>query len=354
MRILERYIARAVIGGVLLSLVVLVALLSLAALVGELDDVGDGQYGILDAIEVVGLTAPQRAFELFAVSALIGGIVGLGGLATGHELLVMRAAGVSPVRIVVAVLKAAMPLLVLMVILAEFIAPPLGQEAERKKRVAVRGPEAAMTEEALWLEDGASLVRVGAVGGGRSLDDVHVFRFDADGNLEEVLRARSATILAGRRWRLLDVQRSVVRGRGVESERIDVHEIPSPLTAESLRLLISPPHHLSISRLLREVDSNETLATRDELRRSLWTKISAPFLAAAMMLLAVPFAFSGAGVGSVGRRLALGAVVGVLAHIGVQAVAYLGALLKLDAALVSFAPVVLATVVAGWLVARIR
>ncbi|NRA95219.1 MAG: LPS export ABC transporter permease LptG [Planctomycetes bacterium] len=356
MSILERYVARALIGGVLVSLVVLVLLISLAALVGELDDVGEGQYGILDAVEGIGLTMPARAFDLFAVSALIGGIIGLGALATGNELLVMRAAGVSPTRVVVAVLKASVPLLVLMALLAEFVAPPLSQEAARAKRVATRGAEAAMTEEAVWLKDRDTIVRVGAVLGGRTPQDVQVFRFDAGGILVEVLRAESASVLPGGRWLLLDVQRDVLAGGELRSRSImlPVYEIPSPLSAETLGLLISPPDLLSVSRLWREVRSDEPLATRDELRRSLWKKLSAPFLTLAMMLLAVPFALGGSSLQSVGRRLGFGAVVGVLAHIGVEAVAYLGALAKLDAAVVALAPVILTAGVAITLVSRIR
>jgi len=354
MNILERYIARALIAGVLLSLLVLVLLISLAALVGELDDVGRGQYGILDAVEAVGLSMPERAFDLFAVSALIGGIIGLGGLATGRELLVMRASGVSPSRVAVAVLKAAVPLLILMALLAEFVAPPLSQQAARMKRVATRGPDAVMTEQAVWLRDRDAIVRIGAVQNGRSPQDVHVFRFDAAGNLEEALRAGAASIRGDGRWLLLDVQRDILDGVDAGSTRLPVHEIPSPLSADTLALLISPPDLLSVSRLWFEVGSGGPPGTHEDLRRSLWKKISAPFLALAMLLLSVPFALGGLSATGVGRRLAFGAVVGVLAHLAVQAVAYLGALADLDPALVAFAPVALTAAAALMLLSRSR
>ena len=82
----------------------------------------------------------------------------------------------------------------------------------RMKRVATRGPDAVMTEQAVWLRDRDAIVRIGAVQNGRSPQDVHVFRFDAAGNLEEALRAGAASIRGDGRWLLLDVQRDILDG----------------------------------------------------------------------------------------------------------------------------------------------
>ena len=50
MRILDKYIARHVAGGVLLALAVLLSLTAAASFVDELDSVGWGRYGIGSAI----------------------------------------------------------------------------------------------------------------------------------------------------------------------------------------------------------------------------------------------------------------------------------------------------------------
>ena len=58
------------------------------------------------------LTAPRRAYDLLPIAALVGGMAGLGMLATHSELTVMRAAGVSIGRIVWWVLKPSLVLVV--------------------------------------------------------------------------------------------------------------------------------------------------------------------------------------------------------------------------------------------------
>ncbi len=354
MMILSAYLARALLGGVVLTLVAVVALVSLAALVDELGDVGEGRYGFVDAVAVVGLSAPERAFDLLAVSALIGGVLGLGGLATRNELVVLRASGISPFRVAGALVVAALPLVLLMAVLAELVIPPLSQEAARIKRVSHRGPDAALTEQAVWLRDGRSIVRVGAVRPDGLLEDLQLYGFRSDGSVDEVLRASTARILSLGRWELTDVRRDRMGGDEQGSELMPRYEIPSPLSSRSVSLLISPPNTLSVSRLWRESSGGATLATGVQVRGSLWQKLTAPFLMMAMVCLAVPFAYGTGGVGGIGRRLGLGAVIGVLAHFAVQAIAYLGALLDLDPAVVAVAPAVLTLCVAILMISRLR
>ena len=112
MRRLDRYIGSSVFLAIIAVLGVITSLALLFAFIDELDDV-DGAYTAWGAASYVGLTAPQRIYEMLPMAALIGCLVGLGGLASNSELTVIRAAGVSIRRIVWAVMK---PMLVLMFI----------------------------------------------------------------------------------------------------------------------------------------------------------------------------------------------------------------------------------------------
>ncbi len=57
------------------------------------------------------------------MSALIGCLIGLGTLASSSELTIMRAAGVSLGRIVVAVMKPMLVLMLVGVLIGEYVAP---------------------------------------------------------------------------------------------------------------------------------------------------------------------------------------------------------------------------------------
>ena len=111
MRVLDRYIGRAVIGATLVVLLVLLTLIAFVELEKELGEVGRGSYGLVQAFSYVFLVMPRFAYEIFPIATLLGSLVGLGAMANHAELIAMRAAGVSLSRIVWSVMQAGLLLM---------------------------------------------------------------------------------------------------------------------------------------------------------------------------------------------------------------------------------------------------
>jgi len=99
MTVLDRYIVRTIMGSVLLVMSVLLVLGGLVIFIDQQDDIGVGRYSALSALWFTLLNLPQQAYELLPITALIGSLLGLGSLARGSELVVVRATGVSTQRI---------------------------------------------------------------------------------------------------------------------------------------------------------------------------------------------------------------------------------------------------------------
>ena len=74
------------------SMDVLLALAGLFEFISQLEDTR-GNYGVPQALLFTFLRLPQLAFEMLPIAALIGSLLGLGGLANNSELVVMRTAG---------------------------------------------------------------------------------------------------------------------------------------------------------------------------------------------------------------------------------------------------------------------
>ncbi len=99
MNILDRYVIRTMLGAIFLVMMVLLVLGALFVFIDQQDEIGVGRYTVLRAIEFTAMNLPQQAFELLPVTVLIGSLVGLGTLARGSEITVIRATGISIARL---------------------------------------------------------------------------------------------------------------------------------------------------------------------------------------------------------------------------------------------------------------
>ena len=75
MTLLDRYIARTVLGAVALVMLVLVVLGTLFVFIGEQGDVGIGRYGVLDALVYAAMSVPQFVLEAFPAGVLVGALL---------------------------------------------------------------------------------------------------------------------------------------------------------------------------------------------------------------------------------------------------------------------------------------
>ncbi len=139
MRILDRYIGRTVIAGMLLALFILLAVDVFFSFANEIQDLGKGRYTLGDVFTFVGLTIPRRVYEMFPMAALIGSLLSLGTLASSSELVAIRAAGVSVTRISLSVLKAGGILLVIAAAIGEWVAPWTEQIAQQRRAICAIG-----------------------------------------------------------------------------------------------------------------------------------------------------------------------------------------------------------------------
>ena len=71
-KIHDLYVGRVVLGTVLLTWAVLLGLDFMLGLVSEFSDVGEGNYGIVEALTYMVMTVPRRAYTLFPTASVIG------------------------------------------------------------------------------------------------------------------------------------------------------------------------------------------------------------------------------------------------------------------------------------------
>ena len=90
MILLDRYIASSYLKGMVPVMLLLLTLFSFMAMAEELEEVGEGTFRLIDAFLVVLYTSPRRIVDLMPVTALLGGLMGLGAMANHQELIAAR------------------------------------------------------------------------------------------------------------------------------------------------------------------------------------------------------------------------------------------------------------------------
>jgi lipopolysaccharide export system permease protein len=81
----------------------------------------------------------------------------------------------------------------------------------------------------------------------------------------------------------------------------------------------------------------------------LWQKTTLPLKVGAMILFSLPFVFSSAREASPGRRVTLGAIVGIFYYYFDQALGYTGLLLGIHPAITTLLPLGIIILMAMWL-----
>lgn len=356
MTLLRTYLAMAVFRGVATVLAVLVVVTSAIEFVGQLNDVGTGEYDLQAALTYVGLRVPRTVFTTLPIAALIGGLLSLGNLAVHRELVVMRASGVSSWQLLSAVGLAGFGLAVLMVLLGESLAPSLGAYASEMRTRALNEDVSLADGQATWLRDGERVVslrrQAGDLGYGGG---VLLFELGPEQSLREIARADSADLDADNRWVLSNYAETAFESDGVavRSERESMQA--SQINPDLLALSVVREDLLDTPSLVRYIDY--LLANDLDAHRYLvayWSRIASVVSVVVMTVLALPFVFGSLRSAGAGARLLVGLIIGLSYYVAGEVLTSGGEVYGLDPLVIAWAPTVLLVLVTGVAFSRIR
>jgi len=353
MKIVDRYLVRAVLLGTLQVLLALMALNLFLNFLAEIEHVGGG-YGILQALGYVLLQLPEGAYEMFPIAVLLGTLFGLGSLAAGRELMVMRASGLSLVRLTSATLVAGAVLMVCCYLLGDLAAPQGNQLAIRLKAQAESGHATMQIHGHLWLRDGNRFVSIAELQSRRRAAGIDIYRFSDSHRLVVAAHARSATIGTGR-WTLHDYAASRFGPEGVRVTHQANKVWSTRLSPGLLDLFVVKPESLTLPglyRYIRYLRGNGLEYDRYETK--FWAKVVEPFTVPAMVLLAIPFIFGPLRSVGTGQRVLVGVVIGVLYYLANNALLSSAQVYGINPAVTAWLPTVLIVAAAVWGIRRVR
>jgi lipopolysaccharide export system permease protein len=349
MRILDLYIGRVIASTTFLTLAVFVSLSGIIKFVEEMKSVGKGDYDLSHAALYVLYFIPRDLELFFPMSALIGGLIGLGMMASNSELVVMQAAGLSRLDIIKSVMKSAVVLIFISMCVGEWLAPP-GEAAARKIRAqAISGGSLISSDNGTWAKDGDFFVHIGEIEDKGKLKDIQIYRFDESLKLSSWLSAHSA-VYQKDAWQLRDVVDTTISENQISKETLPMKMWSSTLTPEKLGVVMVTPESLSLGDLfeyLEYLKENNQDSSRHLL--AFWRKIVQPVTVAVMLLVALSFVFGPLRSVSMGARIMMGVATGILFFITNEVLGSLSLVYSLPAAFGALMPSIIFISVALYL-----
>lgn len=363
---IERYLGSVVLMHAVLVMLVLMVIFAFFEFMNQLGDV-DESYTIGLAALFTILKLPVYGYEVFPIVLLIGTLMGLGGLANHSELTILRVTGWSIKRILLAVMKTAMLIWLVMALIGEGVAPDLEASAKKIKLEALNKGLSIGANQGFWLKDENQYLYVEKVISDTELRGVKIFTAD-EGKLNRYLQAKIALYQEGS-WRFKGVDSiELTQKRALIDQVINEamnKQMPSPYTIlkksseqmssqfvlepEDLTKMGMETKYLSVFDVKSQIDflqQNDLDASQYEL--AFWRKLSMPIVVVAMIAVVFPLVFGSMRQVSIGQRIFLGVLVGMSFHLINQLIGNVAVVYQLPILLMTILPALLVIAASWW------
>lgn len=315
MKLLERYIAKTVLASIALVTLMLAGLQIFMLFVDQLDNLGKGDYGIAQAASFVFLQMPYQVYLFFPMASLLGCVIGLGIMANHHELVVMRAAGMSIGQVTVAVLKASLVVIVLVTVFSETLMPHMVRFANDKKMEAISGGQALRTAKGVWMRNHNDFLNIGSIQPNNILESVYQFHFDNAHHLRVTRKIAKIDYVNGA-WQAHDIVETVIEEGQTKIRKLPAMVWDVPLKPSILSVSGSEPDEMTLQDLYHYLHAQKkSHQTVMNYKLAFWQRVFQPLTTIVMMVLAIPFVFGPLRSSTMGSKLLAGATVGFGFHI---------------------------------------
>jgi len=355
MTLLDRYIARTLLSAVALVMAALLVLGMLFVFIGEQDSVGVGHYSMLQALIYSAMSVPQFALESFPVGALIGALLGIGVLARSQELTIMRASGMSKLRLSASVLMSAGLLIGAELLIGEFLAQPLSQLADEQKAFAKYSNVSFADAGGAWIRDGDTIINVQGRLSAAEFGGMLIFELTPDSRVAAIARAEHASAAGPKSWRLSNYSESRFDHDSVTSLSLSRRLLHTAAGADFLQLAVADPSELALHSLytaIRYLRANNLEYKQYEF--AFWSGVARIAGILVALLFALPFGFGSLRATSLSARTTFGVALGI-GYFFMQRLVESGTLVfNLDPLLLAWVPTALLALATTFMLRRAR
>ena len=354
--LLDKYIVKEFIRNFLLILIALVLIAELIEATQLVDDLFRNKAPLSVLFQYLKFHTPQWVFYVVPVTALTTTLVTFGTLTKNSEVIAMKSSGISLYRIALPIVIVAMCLSVFAFWLQDFILPITNKVAHSYKDVLKGNPRQHLTVlQRHWIagNDGFYNYDLYDIRKGK-LFGFSVFKIDTEEfTLQKRIYAKEAAY-NGHIWQLKNGWQRIFDGGKVHYDTFHLMEMPLPVSPEYFTEEQQLPSEMNFADLKRYIEKMRQRGY-DFVRFAvdLQAKLSFPTVSLILTLIAIPFSFT------TGKRgalfgIGLSIVMGIVFWFFLALTKSLGYLEILNPFLAAWAPNILASMFALYLLFKVR
>jgi lipopolysaccharide export system permease protein len=316
MKIKDRYIANTLLTYSIVVLLVWLSIYSFFNFLAELNSVGTVNYSILEAFKYILLQLPEVAYDQVSPVILLGCVLGMGHLATTGQLIILRASGISILKITWLTLKNAIIFLIFLTLVGELVAPTITTYAENARLNALGQNSLSNSQDGFWIRDGDNFINVEKNVDGTLFNGITVIEVNKSNKIERVVESKSA----------------IFDGQNINMDSTNIFSINSTNLFDDITLkernlykkqvtfdqdlidsLEKKPKDLSTFTIVKQIQFLTDNKLRAEVFEvELYKRLVKPITLVAMILLAMLFIFGSTRDASLGRKIFFGVAIGLL------------------------------------------
>ncbi len=307
MNTFTKYLSKQIYIHFLFILFTFVVLFIFFDFLAEIKTIGMANYSTWLALGHVALQTPQRFYDFSPIAALIAGVIVLSKLSVKSEFVILRTSGLSPTKLLRILCCIAMPIVLFVFLLGEFI-NPVTEKISTNLKIQALGVSPSKLTSGIWLKNDRNnqkqFIRILSNKDG-NLQGVSVYKLNEFFDLQEVIQAKYAHIQSNGNnknniWQFKHV--TVLKKNAIADmpentanfsiKKYNILNEPMYINTQFFSRMLLKPEQLSIQQLygyIDELKKNKQAVFEYEFAFS--KKIIYPFSSLLMLILSLAFAY---------------------------------------------------------------
>ena len=315
MKIKDRYIANTLLTYSIVVLLVWLSLYSFFNFLAELNSVGTVNYTILAAFKYIVLQLPEVAYDQVSPVILLGCVLGMGHLATTGQLIILRASGISILKITWLTLKNAIIFLICLTLIGELVAPTLTTYAENERSNALGLNSLSSSQDGFWIRDGDNFINVENNVDGSLFNGITVIEVNKSNKIERVVESKSA-IFDGQNINMDSTNIFSINSTNlfddIALKERNLYKKRVAFDQDLINSLEKEPKNLTTLTIFKQIQFLTDNKLRAEVFEvELYKRLVKPITLVAMILLAMLFIFGSTRDATLGRKIFFGVAIGL-------------------------------------------